>query len=77
MNFGETAARRSFCSYSSMCNDIVPVTVPGGVYVLPPEVVRDVGNGSLKAGEKVLAAFVRKVRGEAQHTQKLLPPPRT
>jgi len=34
---------------------IVPVVaVPGGVYVIPPEVVRDVGHGSLKAGERVL-----------------------
>ena len=42
--------------------------------VLPPTIVRDVGNGSLKAGEKVLDAFVRKVRNTTQH-QKLLPPP--
>ena len=39
-------------------------------------VVCDGGNGSLKAGEKVLDAFVRKVRDEAQQHQKLLPPPR-
>jgi hypothetical protein len=52
----------------------VPVTVPGGVYVIPPAVVRDVGNGSLKAGEKVLDKFVEKVRNEAG--QKRLPPPR-
>jgi hypothetical protein len=51
----------------------VPVTVPGGVYVIPPAVVRDVGNGSLKSGEAVLDRFVQKVRNEAQH--KRLPPP--
>jgi hypothetical protein len=38
--------------------------------------VRDVGHGSLKAGEEVLDRFVQKVRNEAQQTQKLLPPPR-
>jgi hypothetical protein len=45
------------------------------VYVIPPAVVRDVGNGSLKKGERVLDLFVRKVRDTAQH-QKLLPAPR-
>jgi hypothetical protein len=35
-------------------------------------VVRDVGNGSLKAGEKVLDKFVQKVRKEAK--PKRLPP---
>jgi hypothetical protein len=35
--------------------------------VLPPEVVRDVGNGSLEKGERVLDLFVRKVREDAQH----------
>jgi hypothetical protein len=39
-------------------------------------VARDVANGSLKAGEKVLDRFVQKVRNEAQRHQKLLPPPR-
>jgi hypothetical protein len=39
-------------------------------------VVRDLGHGSLKAGERVLDKFVQKVRSEAQHHQKLLPPPR-
>jgi hypothetical protein len=37
-------------------------------------VARDVGHGCLKAGEKVLDLFVKKVRDNAQH-QKLLPPP--
>jgi hypothetical protein len=46
------------------------------VYVIPPAVVRDVGHGSLKKGERVLDLFVKKVRNEAQQTQKLLPPPR-
>jgi hypothetical protein len=46
------------------------------VYVLPPDVVRDVGNGSLKAAEEVLNRFVSRVRAEAQHHQRLLPPPR-
>jgi hypothetical protein len=53
---------------------IVPVTVAAGSYTIPPQVVRDLGHGSLKAGEKVLDAFVRKVRDEAG--QKKLPPPR-
>jgi hypothetical protein len=52
----------------------VPVTVPGGVYVIPPAVVRDVGHGDLKAGERVLDLFVKKVRAGAQRQRKLLPP---
>jgi hypothetical protein len=51
------------------------VTVPPGVYVIPPAAVRDVGHGSLKAGERVLDLFVKKIRNEARRTQKLLPPP--
>jgi hypothetical protein len=69
MDFGETAAKRSFCSQWR-----VPVTVPGGVYVIPPAVVRDVGHGDLKKGERVLDLFVQKVRDEAG--RKMLPPPR-
>jgi hypothetical protein len=34
---------------------------------MPPEVVRDVGHGSLKKGERVLDLFVKKVRDTAQH----------
>jgi hypothetical protein len=49
----------------------------GGVYVIPPAVVRDVGHGSLSAGEKVLDRFVQKVRNKAAQHQKLLPPPTT
>jgi len=30
---------------------LVASTVPGDVYVVPPEVVCDVGHGSLKKGE--------------------------
>jgi hypothetical protein len=44
--------------------------------VIPPQVVRDVGHGNLKKGERVLDLFVKKIRKSAQHTQKLLPPPR-
>ena len=36
------------------------------MYVLPPEVVRDVGHGSLKKGERVLDLFVKRVRDEAR-----------
>ena len=43
------------------------------MYVIPPEVVRDVGNGSLKAGEKVLDAFVRKMRRKVALEQRKLP----
>jgi hypothetical protein len=52
------------------------VVVGGGSFVIPPAVVRDVGHGSLKAGEKVLDRFVQKVRNEAARTTKALPPPR-
>jgi len=35
------------------------------VYVLPPEVVRKVGQGDLNTGAQILDAFVRKVRRQA------------
>jgi len=40
-----------------------------------PEVVRDVGHGSLEKGSRVLDLFVGKVRDAAQHWK--LPPPKT
>jgi hypothetical protein len=44
-----------------------------GVYVLRPDVVRDVGNGGLKKGERVLDLFVKKCNAEKVRK---LPPPR-
>lgn len=44
---------------------VVPVVL-GGVYVIAPEVVRDVGHGSLEKGERVLDLFVKRVRKETQ-----------
>ena len=54
---------------------VMPITVPGGVYVLPTEVVRDVGHGDLKRGLQVLDQFVVKIRRLATAERRKLPLP--
>ena len=55
----------------------VPIVAAGGEFVLPPEVVKDIGHGSLKAGHRVLDLLVLKVRKEHIKTLKSLKPPKT
>jgi hypothetical protein len=54
----------------------IPIIAAGGEYEIPPEVVRDIGHGSLKAGHDVLDKFVLKVRKHHIETLKKLPGPK-
>ena len=57
-------------------DDHVDIVAAGGEYILPPEVVQDIGHGSMKAGHDVLDKFVLKVRKHHIDTLKKLPGPK-
>ena len=54
----------------------VDIIAAGGEFTIPPEVVRDIGHGSMKAGHSVLDKFVMKVRKHHIETLKKLDPPK-
>ena len=55
--------------------DHVPIIAAGGEWVIPSEIVKEIGNGDIKAGHSVLDSFVLNVRKEHIRTlQKLKPP---
>jgi 8-oxo-dGTP pyrophosphatase MutT (NUDIX family) len=54
----------------------VPIVAAGGEHVLSPEQVRQVGNGDIDMGHRVLDAFVLRVRKELIHTLRHLDPPK-
>ena len=56
--------------------DAVPIVAAGGEYVIPPEDVRHLGNGSLEDGHKILDAFVKKMRKKTIRTLQSLPGPK-
>lgn len=55
--------------------EIVPVIVAGGEYILTPDEVETFGEGDLAAGHKVLDAFVKSQRQKTIKTLKKLPGP--
>ncbi len=57
-------------------DDHVDIIAAGGEYRIPPEVVQDIGHGSMKAGHDVLDKFVLKVRKHHIETLKKLPKPK-
>ena len=56
--------------------DAVPIVAAGGEYVIPPEDVAHLGNGSLDDGHKILDAFVKKMRKKTIRTLQSLPGPK-
>jgi hypothetical protein len=56
--------------------DAVPIVAAGGEYVIPPEDVAHIGNGSLDDGHKILDAFVKKMRKKTIRTLQSLPGPK-
>jgi len=54
----------------------VPIIAAGGEYVVPPEVVKMLGEGSEDAGHEYLDNFVKYVRDHVAKTLKNLPGPR-
>jgi hypothetical protein len=54
----------------------VPIIAAGGEYIIHPDVVQDVGHGSISAGHKVLDKFVVNTRKKYAETLKKLPGPK-
>lgn len=54
----------------------VPIVAAGGEWVISPEQVKQVGNGDIDAGHRVLDAFVKRVRKELIGTLQKLPGPK-
>jgi hypothetical protein len=54
----------------------VPIVAAGGEYVVPPESVAHIGNGSLDHGHEILDAFVKKMRQKTIKTLRDLPGPK-
>lgn len=52
-----------------------PIIAAGGEYVIPPEVVADIGGGDVDLGHKVLDSWVLKVRKQHIKTLQKLPGP--
>lgn len=59
-----------------MAGDHVPIVAAGGEYVIPPEVVINVGGGNMDVGHTELDDFVKKMRAKTVKTLKALPPPK-
>lgn len=53
----------------------VPVIVAGGEYIIPPEVVEEIGGGDMNRGHSLLDAFVKKHRQRTVKHLKSLPGP--
>jgi len=60
-----------------MAGEKVPIVAAGGEYVIPPEVVINVGNGDMNKGHSELDDFVLKMRAKTVKTLKGLAPPKT
>jgi 8-oxo-dGTP pyrophosphatase MutT (NUDIX family) len=54
----------------------VPIVAAGGEWVVSPDQVRQIGNGDIDMGHRVLDAFVHRVRKELIGTLSKLPGPR-
>jgi hypothetical protein len=53
----------------------VPIMAAGGEYVVPPEVVSQIGGGDMKRGHQILEHFVKSVRKDTIKTLQKLPRP--
>jgi len=56
--------------------EAVPIVAAGGEYVLSPEQVVEIGEGSLEDGHRALDEFVKRKRAETIKTLKHLPGPK-
>jgi len=54
----------------------VPIVAAGGEYVVPPEDVTHIGNGSMSDGHRILDEFVKQMRAKTISTLKKLPGPK-
>ena len=61
--------------YHNDTRKLVPCIVAGGEYVIPPEVVEELGDGDMDAGHASLDAFVRSTRKKLRQKLAKLPGP--
>ncbi|HEY6754661.1 MAG TPA: hypothetical protein VI077_08080, partial [Pseudolabrys sp.] len=54
----------------------IPIVAAGGEFIVPPEVVAEIGNGNIDHGHRVLDRFTLLVRNEYARTLKKLPRPK-
>jgi hypothetical protein len=66
---------KAFAS-GGMPGEKVPIVAAGGEYVIPPEVVINIGNGDMDSGHTELDDFVKKMRANTVKTLKSLPGPK-
>jgi hypothetical protein len=66
---------KAFAS-GGMTGEKVPIVAAGGEYVIPPEVVINIGNGDMESGHTELDDFVKKMREKTVKTLKSLPGPK-
>jgi len=66
---------KAFAS-GGMAGEHVPIVAAGGEYVIPPEVVVNIGGGNMDNGHKELDDFVLKMRAKTVKTLKGLAPPK-
>jgi len=66
---------KAFAS-GGMPGEKVPIVAAGGEYVIPPEVVINIGNGDMDFGHTELDDFVKKMRANTVKTLKSLPGPK-
>lgn len=59
-----------------MAGEHVPIVAAGGEYVIPPEVVVNIGGGDMDSGHTELDDFVLKMRAKTVKTLKGLAPPK-
>lgn len=59
-----------------MAGEKVPIVAAGGEYVIPPEVVVNIGDGDMDVGHTELDEFVKKMRAKTVKTLKALPGPK-
>lgn len=59
-----------------MADEKVPIVAAGGEYVIPPEVVVNIGSGDMDVGHTELDEFVKKMRAKTVKTLKALPGPK-
>jgi hypothetical protein len=56
--------------------DHVPIIAAGGEYIIPPEIVKEIGHGDMSKGHRVLDLFTLHTRNEHIKTLKSLKPPK-
>lgn len=69
-------AMRTMFADGGAAGDAVDIVAAGGEYVVPPEVVAQIGQGDLEHGHNILDGMVKHIRKKTIKTLKKLPKPK-